>query len=75
MGTEELSAFGKKVYEALLTSGASNEDKAQSVDNLVKASKLAKNMVTNALDELSRKGIAKRKAGEKRAGYYLIKKL
>jgi len=75
MGVEELSPFGKKVYEALLTSGASSEEKAQSVDNVVKASKLAKNMVTNALDELSRKGIIKRKAGEKRAGYYIIKKL
>jgi len=44
---------------------------AERIVGLVKA---PKNFVLRALDELQSKGLVKRKAREKAAGYYLIQK-
>jgi predicted transcriptional regulator len=70
---EEVSPNAKKVYEAIKKLGATSEDKLKSADDIMKASALGKAVVAAALQELSNKGLAKRVARSKSAGYYVLK--
>lgn len=68
---EGLSANGEKVYNAMKSAGMIGEDKMGTAERITNMVKLPKNMVMNALQELQQKGVCKRKAREKAAGYFL----
>ncbi len=70
---EGLSPNAEKVYNSMKEAGIIAEDKMANADRITSMSKLPKNFVLNALQELQQKGFARRKAREKAAGYYLIK--
>ncbi|MEW6222442.1 MAG: transcriptional regulator [Candidatus Hadarchaeota archaeon] len=69
----DLSPGATKVYDALKRLGATTQDSLKTSDDAMRASKLPKGMVNNALIELVNKGYAKRVAREKAAGYYVVK--
>jgi DNA-binding IclR family transcriptional regulator len=69
----ELSPNAQKVYEALKKLGATSPDSLKTADDVMRASRLPKSMVNNALMDLVAKGYVKRVAREKAAGYYTLK--
>jgi DNA-binding IscR family transcriptional regulator len=74
MGIEdELSGNGVKVYKAMKDLGMISDEKMGTAERITQSSKLPKNMVLNALQELQTKNYARRKVREKAAGYYLLK--
>ena len=70
---EDVSDRANKVYDTMKSAGITSEDKMRDADAITKMSKLPKNFVIHALQELQAKGYAKRRAREKAAGYYLVK--
>lgn len=70
---EGLSTYAEKVYNAMKQAGLDSEDRMANADRIVGLAKAPKNFVLRALDELQAKGLVKRKAREKAAGYYLVK--
>jgi len=70
---EDVSDRANKVYDTMKSAGITSEDKMRDADAITKMSKLPKNFVIQALQELQAKGYAKRRAREKAAGYYLVK--
>jgi len=70
---EDVSDRANKVYETMKSAGITSEDKMRDAEAITKMSKLPKNFVLTALQELQSKGYAKRRAREKAAGYWLIK--
>lgn len=70
---EDVSDRANKVYDAMKSAEITAEDKMRDAEVITKMSKLPKNFVLQALQELQSKGYARRKAREKAAGYYLIK--
>ncbi len=73
--TDQLSPNTMKVYEAMLKLGATSPEALRTADVITRAVGMGKNLVTNALGDLVAKGIAKRVAREKSAGYYIVKKI
>ncbi len=74
MGIEdEVSSNAVKVYKAMKDLAYMTEEKMGTAERIFQASKLPKNMVLNALQELQNKGWVRRKVREKAAGYYLLK--
>jgi len=71
---EGLSMYAEKVYNAMKQAGLDSEEKMANAERIVGLVKAPKNFVLRALDELQSKGLVKRKAREKAAGYYLIQK-
>ncbi len=71
---EGLSMWAEKVYNAMKNAGLDSEEKMANADRIVGLAKAPKNFVLRALDELQAKGLVKRKAREKAAGYFLIQK-
>ena len=69
---EGVSDTASKVYQAMKDAGMTGEDKMATAERITLVSKMPKNKVLNALQELQSKGYAKRKAREKAAGYYLL---
>lgn len=69
----EISTNAEKVYEAMKKIGAISEDKIKTADDIMKASRLGKGLVSSALQELAGKGLVKRIARQKSAGYYVVK--
>jgi DNA-binding IscR family transcriptional regulator len=70
---DELSSNGVKVYKAMKDLAYLSEEKLGTAERITQTTKLPKNMVLNALQELQTKGFARRKVREKAAGYYLTK--
>jgi hypothetical protein len=70
---EDVSDRANKVYDTMKSAGITSEDKMRDAEAITKMSKLGKNFVLQALQELQSKGYAKRRAREKAAGYWLIK--
>jgi DNA-binding IclR family transcriptional regulator len=70
---DELGGNAVKVYKAMKELGTLNEEKMGTAERITQVSRLPKNMVLNALQELQTKGFARRKVREKAAGYYLTK--
>jgi hypothetical protein len=70
---EDVSDRSNKVYDAMKSAGITSEDKMRDAEAITKMSKLPKNFVLTALQELQSKGYARRRAREKAAGYWLIK--
>ncbi|HTS32471.1 MAG TPA: transcriptional regulator [Thermoplasmata archaeon] len=74
MGIEdEVSANAVKVYKVMKDLAFMAEEKMGTAERIFQATKLPKNMVLNALQELQNKGWVRRKVREKAAGYYLLK--
>ncbi len=71
----DLSLNAKKVYDAMMTLGATSEDKTKSADQIMEKARMGKGQVNSGLQELMNKGIVKRKAKQKRAGYYIAKQV
>ena len=73
MNDVKLSPNAEKVYKYMKDHGFVGEEKMKTAEVIVHPSlKMAKNNVLNALQELMTKGIVKRKAREKSAGYYIV---
>ena len=70
---DEVSPNAVKVYRAMTELGFLSDEKMGTAERITQASRLPKNMVLNALQELQNKGLARRKVREKAAGYYLIR--
>ncbi len=69
----ELTPIENEVMNAMKEIGATSEEKKKTADDIAKKSNRPKSMVTNALVMLAQKGVVKRVAREKSAGYYVIK--
>lgn len=69
----DLTTYAQKVYESLKKIGSTSEDKLKTADDIMKASRLGKGIVTGALQELQQKGYVKRIARQKSAGYFVVK--
>ncbi len=73
MSDATMSPNAEKVYRYMKEKGFIGEDKMKTAEVIAHPSlKLAKNNIMTALQELMNKGIVKRKAREKSAGYYII---
>ncbi len=69
---EGLSMYAEKVFNAMKAAGIDSEDKMANAERIVGLTKAPKNFVLRSLDELQSKGLVKRKAREKSAGYYIV---
>ena len=70
---DEVGANAVKVYKAMKDLGTVSEEKMGTAERITQTSRLPKNMVLNALQDLQAKGYARRKVREKAAGYYLVR--
>jgi len=70
---ERLTTNAEKVFKAMLAAGLVSEDKMMDAQRITDMAKLPKAQTMNALQELEKKGYAKRKARDKSAGYFLTK--
>ncbi|MCI4334945.1 MAG: hypothetical protein L3K04_04895 [Thermoplasmata archaeon] len=70
---DELGPNAVKVYKTMKDLGLLSEEKMGTAERITQQSRLPKNMVLNALQELLTKGFGRRKVREKAAGYYLLK--
>lgn len=70
---DELTGNAVKTYKAMREAGMLSEEKMGTAERITQMTKLPKNMVLNALQELQTKGFARRRAREKAAGYHLLK--
>lgn len=68
----ELSPIEELIVQALKSLGATKETSIKTADDITKKCNRPKGMVTNNLVILSQKGVIKRVAREKAAGYYLV---
>ncbi|MBR9680225.1 MAG: transcriptional regulator [Candidatus Altiarchaeota archaeon] len=69
----DLSPFAQKIFDALESFGATSPEKTKSADQVMEKVKMGKGQINSILSELQKKGIIKRIAKSKRAGYYIIK--
>jgi DNA-binding IclR family transcriptional regulator len=70
---DEVSGNAVKVYKVMKDLAFTSEEKMGAAERITQTTKLPKNMVLNALQELQVKGWARRRARDKTAGYYLVK--
>jgi len=68
----ELTDQEQKVVEAMKMLRAVDENHLKTVDHIAKTAKLPKGLVGNLIQNLQGKGMVKRVAREKAAGYYLL---
>jgi len=73
MALEGLNDRAIKVYKAMKDANITSEEKMADAERITQLSKMPKNFVLQALQDLQNKGYVKRKAREKAAGYYIIK--
>lgn len=69
---EELTGSTKKVFEAMVKLGMKGEEKAKSMEDIVRESKLPKGTVANSITELTKLKLVKRRSGEKTARYFIM---
>lgn len=68
----ELSPIERLIVSAMKEIGATKDSTLKTADDIARKSNRPKSLVTNTLVALSQKGIIKRVAREKAAGYYLL---
>lgn len=68
----DLNPQEQKVVEAMRGLGATTPERILTMDDIMKRSNLAKGILGNVVTQLVNKGVIKRVAREKAAGYYLI---
>lgn len=69
----ELNPIESLVVKAMQELGATSENALKTADDIAKKANRPKSLVTNTLVTLAQKGVVKRVAREKAAGYYLVK--
>ena len=69
----DLTPIEQIVVKAMEELGATKDAVIKTADDITKKSNRPKGLVTNALVTLSQKGVIKRVAREKAAGYYVVK--
>jgi predicted transcriptional regulator len=69
---EDLTPIEQSIVEALKGLGATKDTSIKSADDIAKKCSRPKGLVTNSLIALTQKGVIKRIAREKIAGYYLV---
>ena len=69
----DLTPIEQTIIQAMQELGAVNDTVIKTADDITKKSNRPKGLVTNALVSLAQKGVIKRVAREKAAGYYIIK--
>lgn len=70
----DITPIEQTVIKAMEELGATKDSSIKTADDITKKSNRPKGLVTNALVSLSNKGIIKRVAREKAAGYYILGK-
>jgi len=70
---DDLTPIEQSVLQAMQELGATKDTAIKTADDITKKSNRPKGLVTNALVSLSQKGLIKRVAREKAAGYYVLK--
>ncbi|VVB77455.1 Uncharacterised protein [uncultured archaeon] len=70
---EELNPIERLIVTAMKELGATKESALKTADDITKKTNRPKSLVTNSLVLLAQKGVIKRVAREKAAGYYLVK--
>ncbi len=68
----ELTPIEKTIITAMRELGATKDTTIKTADDITRKSNRPKGLVTNALVALAQKGLIKRVAREKAAGYYII---
>lgn len=63
----------RKVYDVMKRLSATGPEKGKTADDIMKAGKFPKGQMLAWLQELEKKGIAKRLSRDKAAWYYLVK--
>lgn len=63
----------EKLFNAMKTGGAISEDKAIAAEKATSLSKLPKAQCMNALAELEKMGVAKKRKNNNAVAYYLVK--
>lgn len=71
----ELTPIEQVVVKAMQELGATKEDVIKTADDITKKSNRPKGLVTNTLVTLAQKGVIKRVAREKAAGYYIVQQV
>ncbi len=69
----DLTPIEQTIIEAMKELGATKDTVIKTADDITKKSNRPKGLVTNALVSLANKGVIKRVAREKAAGYYIVK--
>jgi predicted transcriptional regulator len=69
----ELTPIEQIIIKAMEELGATKETVIKTADDITKKSNRPKGLVTNTLVMLVQKGVIKRVAREKAAGYYVLK--
>jgi predicted transcriptional regulator len=69
----DLTPAEEKVVKAMQELGATDEAKMKTADDVARKVGMGKGIVNGALQSLIAKGLLRRKAREKAAGYYLVK--
>jgi hypothetical protein len=70
---ESVSLQAEKLFKAMKQAGAISEDKLLSAEKATSLSKLPKAQCMNAMAELEKKGIVKKKTKNAAVSYYLAK--
>jgi predicted transcriptional regulator len=70
----ELTPIEQAIIRAMEELGATKDTNIKTADDITKRSNRPKGLVTNALVMLMNKGVIKRVAREKAAGYYILNK-
>ncbi len=70
----ELTPIEQLVLKAMEELGATKDTQLKTADDIQKKSNRPKSLVANALTSLVNKGVAKRIAREKAAGYFIVQK-
>ena len=71
----ELTPIEQIIVKAMEELGATKEEVVKTAEDITKKSNRPKGLVTNALVTLMQKGVVKRVAREKAAGYYIINRV
>lgn len=71
---DELTPIEQLVIKAMEELGATKDTQLKTADDIQKKSNRPKSLVANALTSLSNKGVVKRIAREKAAGYFIVPK-
>lgn len=73
MSDVELNAIEQLIVNTMESLGAVSETSIKTADDIAKKSNRPKGLVTNSLINLTKRGVIKRIAREKVAGYYVKK--
>lgn len=71
--SEQVTPQAEKLFKAMKQAQATSEDKALSAEKVTALSKLPKAQCMNALQELEKKGLAKKRSKNTAVAYYLIR--